>query len=392
MGSDRPSRFEVAIIGAGLVGLFTALRLHKQGIRRVAVFDRGRAGGLASPRAGGLIRRHYNHPLLVEMAQLGKEQYSRLGKECGRDIGYKIRGYLLVVRSAQLDLIESSLKMQQELGVDTGLLSSARLQAEFEEFKDLGQDSLLVHERDSAFADPPATSRGVVELVRSKGICLIEDSPVVEVVVSNGKVAGVETAERTYECGVVVNAAGAWSAGIAAGVGIDLPVQVRRLLQIVNVRAAANESVRTLSHEVADLYARHHHSGGMLIGGRHYFEEPMEPEDVPLIPVLSKARQLVSSFRSMATFSVGQIIDGWAGIDGDTPDFQPVLGPTPGIDGLYVATGFSGHGFKLAPIAGQLIAEHIRFGEYKTLDASPLEMTRFAKGELFELGHKQMGA
>lgn len=385
-------KFDAIIIGAGLVGLFTALHLRKLGVERIAVFDQNNAGGVASPRAGGLIRRHYNHPLLVELAQLGLEQYSKLSESTGNNVGFRRSGYLLVVKGERADLVESNVRMQRELGVDTSILSTSQLAAEFSEFRHLGNDVLTVHERDSAFADPPATVAAVVSAVRQQKVAIYEGTTVHSIQATNGQVTGVVTSAGDFAGEVVVNAAGAWGASVARAVGIDLPVEVKRLLQIIQVKSGPTNGLRSLSHESADLYARAHSPSSVLVGGRHYFGASVDPDSVKLLPVLEKAEQLHSSYGSMVQLELGQIMNGWAGIDGDTPDYQPILGPIPNISGFYCATGFSGHGFKLAPIAGQLVAEHITTGRYQTLDARPLGFERFAQGKLFELGHKQMGA
>lgn len=131
----------------------------------------------------------------------------------------------------------------------------------------------------------------------------------------------------------------------------------------------------------------------MLIGSRHYFHEQQDPDTVELFyppenmqATRERYSQLVPGIESAPAFQM------WAGIDGDSPDFQPILGTVPDLDGFYLAVGGSAHGFKLGPIIGKLMAELITAGQYQTMDVSALSIERFGRGETFPPGYKQMGA
>lgn len=392
--STEKQEVDVVIIGGGLVGLFTAHHLHKKGVRRIAVLEKGHAGGVASPRAGGLLRKHYNHPLLVEMAIHGDKQYAALQTASGYNIGYTQNGYLLVVSSEQTTLIERNIEMLRDLGVAISTLATVQLKREFPEFQNLGSDTIVAFERDSAFAHPPETVRALLAILQASDIKVHEGTPVTGIELKGGQVDTVITPRGAWKTQVVVNCAGAWGAHVGHMVGIELPIKIQRLLQIIELQHEPRQStpLKTLSHEKADLYARPNGDSHVLVGGRIYFDKAVEPDEVNLLVDNMKAEQLRASYQEMSTLNLGRSTNGWVGIDGDTTDYQPILGPVGTVPGYYLATGFSAHGFKLAPIAGQLIAEHISSGKYTTLDATPLGLERFEKGELFPRGYKQMGA
>lgn len=392
MGKDV-REVDAVIIGGGLMGMFSALALHDRGLRRIAVLDKGSIGGVASPRAAGMLRRHYHIPLLVEMATLGEEIYASFSKRYGQEIGYTKRGYLLAVAASHAGQTERDVAMQREHGVDIELMTAQQVEREFSEFRGLGDESVYAYERSCAFADPPATTRALASVLREKGVQLVEDEEVLHIELANGRVRGVETRRARWRTDTIVNCAGAWGGTIGTMAGLRLPVKVHRLLQIIEVETSTNtDELRILSHESADFYARAASAHRVLVGGRIPLPEPRDAESMLLVSDTSKAVELRSTYQSMRTAPLGQIVNSWAGIDGDTPDYQPVLGPHAEVEGLFSATGFSGHGFKLAPVVGQLIAEYVTGRALRLSAASALLAARFDRGELLPRGSKQMGA
>ena len=392
--ASKPKYVDAIVIGAGLVGLFAAYYLWEKGIKHIAVLEKGQAGGIASPRAGGLLRKHYNHPLLVEMAIHGNKQYASFREDFGYDIGYNQNGYLLAVDENKALSLEQNIAMQRGLGVEVELLSRTQLRDQFQEFRNLGEDALVAYEKDSAFVQASVTSMSMIEVVKRHGISVFEDTPAAEIELKNGNIYAVHTPKGEWRTDIVVNCAGAWGGIVGRMVGLELPLEVKRLLQIVEVRhnAVNSHTLTSLSHDKGDLYARPNGCSRILIGGRIYLDEPVQPDEVNLLVDRAKAEQLYQNYQAMTSLELKQITAGWVGIDGDTSDYQPIIGPVDKVGGYYTATGFSAHGFKLAPIAGLLVAEHIASGRYTTLDANPLNLNRFAKGELFSKGYKQMGA
>lgn len=350
--ADHEREAEIVIIGAGLLGLFVAYHLHKHGFSKIVIFDKGHGGGIASPRSGGLLRKHYNHPLLVRMAIHGDEQYSELSSVTGHDIGYTKNGYLLVVGAEKAGEVEKTVKLLRDLGVEIEVPSKSQAATSFPEFRNLGDDAFLAFEQNSAYARPPETIAALIDLNTKLGIKILEGTPVTGIDQKNGQVYGVETPYGTWKTETVVNCAGAWGASVGSFVGVDLPITVKRLLQIVEIQKQGNVRgvERTLSHDTADLYTRPNGDSRNLVGGRIYLKEATNPDSINLIANLDKVRELYESYKNMSTTSICQITNTWVGIDGDTTDYQPILGPINSVPGYYVATGFSAHGFKLGSV------------------------------------------
>jgi len=191
----------------------------------------------------------------------------------------------------------------------------------------------------------------------------------------------VATTAGTFEAPVVVDAAGPFSARVAAMLGVDLPVvPVRRHLLVTGpVRHLPRVIPMTIDADTGVLVRR---EGDRVLVA---YSNPDEPAGFntsfdPDFP-LRVAEPLESRFPSIAASGL-DIRKSWAGLYEVTPDHHSVVGAVPGVPGFFVCSGFSGHGVMHAPAAGVCMAELILDGKATSADIAPLSITRFAKGEL----------
>lgn len=393
---ETPSRADVVIVGAGIIGLSTAYYLRRMSDATVVVLDRGPIGGVASPRAAGSLRHHYSHPLLVEMAVKSHSIFREFADASSIDFGYVRNGYLLGVAEDDAEWLADNVNMVKSIGVDTGLIPLSKISSLHPYLEPKNWTGAIAYDRDSAHVQPPDFMRALTAAVADQGAVLLPGTAVEAIDTSNGAVGGVVTRdEHRIESSVVLNAAGAWAGSVASLAGTTIPVSVGRLLQIFELTPPFSIPVATptLSDGPLDLYTRVNPSNRLLVGARHYFDTPMNPDDVPLYPVHETVLDTRQRFERIVPDSKGlPVYRAWAGIDGDTPDYQPVIGEIDGISGLFVAAGFSGHGFKLGPVVGQGLAELIHGGQSTTFDIGMFDPKRFDRGELFPIGYKQMGA
>ena len=181
-------------------------------------------------------------------------------------------------------------------------------------------------------------------------------------------------------CDIAVNAAGPWAARVAEWAGIDLPVRPRRRSVYV-FDCRERPAGFPLTIDPSGLWFRP--EGAYTIcgmpspSGADPDEPPLELEHERCEPELWPALA-----RRVPAFAAVKLIGGWAGYyDYNTFDQNAVVGPTPGIDNLILANGFSGHGLQHAPAVGRGIAEWLTAGRYVSLDLSPLGYERIAKGQ-----------
>src|SRR5205807_9883631 len=196
----------------------------------------------------------------------------------------------------------------------------------------------------------------------------------------------VETNEGRYESRYLVLATGPWALQLSKGLGTPLPVQSCRT-QVALFRRPADFGRRGVVYGdfVQGIYFKPTH-GDMIHAGSLAGEEMQNPVDPdPYIEAedgtwLPQVRQRLS--RRYPAMHRGYGRGGFGALYGITPDWHPILDRLPGMEGLYCAVGFSGHGFKMSPVVGQIMAELIIDGQAMALDISPLRLGRFEENDL----------
>ncbi|WP_181782319.1 NAD(P)/FAD-dependent oxidoreductase, partial [Pseudonocardia pini] len=195
--------------------------------------------------------------------------------------------------------------------------------------------------------------------------------------------------------GTVVVAAGPWSVPLLAAHGVDLPITVHRE-QIVLIDPGAEVGpVPVFSDLVSLQYVRAESGGEILFGNSDLAElEPADPDHY--------SDQATEAFLDLTVDKVGtrfpgldkaSIASSYAGCYDVTPDFNPAISET-GIDGLIVAAGFSGHGFKISPSVGRLVADLVVDGRssHPDIPETDFRLSRFARGTLLRSPHPYVGA
>jgi sarcosine oxidase subunit beta len=205
------------------------------------------------------------------------------------------------------------------------------------------------------------------------------------------RVAGVETNEGRYDCKTVVLATGPWAAQLGREIGLELPVQACRT-QVALYRRPTDCGRRgpVYGDFVQGLYFKPTH-GEMIHAGSIAGEEVLDPVDPDRYNEaadgdwLPQVRQRLS--RRYPAMHRGYGRGGYGALYAITPDWHPILDRCPGREGVYCAVGFSGHGFKMSPIVGQLMTELILDGQARTLDITPLRLARFEQNEPIKTPH-----
>lgn len=213
------------------------------------------------------------------------------------------------------------------------------------------------------------------------GAAVRTGSPVGGIEVKDGKVTGVVSKDGRVATRTVVVVTGVWSKPLLATLGVDVPLECVRH-QVVTLRrpSEALPDHPTIGDVVNGLSARPDSAGLTLVG---VGEEPVPSPDgynqgVDWAAVEDSTKGLVARMLRLAG---AYYRGGWSGLFDVTPDWHPILGRVDGIEGLYLAVGFSGHGFKLSPMVGRTMAELIVKGE-TTIDVSMLGLERFRTGKL----------
>jgi sarcosine oxidase subunit beta len=372
------------IVGGGVIGASIAFHLARRRAGRVLLLEKSHLGAGSSGKSGAIIRQHYSNRLTAGMAQRSLRVFERFDDAVGGPPVFTHTGMVLIVNERDRAGLEANLAMQRELGIDVRLVSAQQL-ADIDRNARLAEDELAAFEAEAGYVEAVQVVASFAEAARREGADTRLGVEVKAVVVEGGRVAGVDTNEGRYASPCMILATGPWAAELAKGVGLRLPVQACRT-QVALYRRPPDFGRRGAVYGdfVQGLYFKPTH-GDMIHAGSLMGEElqdPVDPDDYNEAADgawLPGVRQRLS--RRYPAMHRGYGRGGYGALYGITPDWHPILDRLPGLEGGYCAVGFSGHGFKLSPVVGELMAELIVDGQATTLDITPLRLARFEEND-----------
>lgn len=305
----------------------------------------------------------------------------RFEEETGQAIDLRKCGYLfLLTRDEEIRKFRANVDLQNHLGIGTQWLSGDDVRRMVPQFA--AEDVLAgTYYGEDGLVDPHSVVNGYINAGRRLGVTALSEIEVIGIAVERGRIAGVETNQGTITCEVLVNAAGPWSSLISDMVGLPLPViPVKRQMLTTSPLPGIGEDFPFVIDFAQSLYF-HREGEGLLTGMSNPNQEPGFNETVDDEWELVHMRAAIERLPLLGSASR---VSGWAGLYEVTPDAHPIIGSIPDLEGYYVITGFSGHGFMHGPAAGLLLSEIIIDGRSTTLDISTLEFSRFVKGKEIE--------
>jgi sarcosine oxidase subunit beta len=376
---------DILIVGGGVMGTSIAWHLAKRRAGRVVLLEKAYLGAGSSGKSGAIIRQHYSNRLTAAMAQKSLRVFEHFEDVVGGPPVFTRCGMVIIVNEKDRSGLEENLALQQELGIDVRLVAPQVL-ADIDTNARLAEDEIAAYEAEAGYVEAVQVVASFAEAAREQGADIRLGVEVRSVVMQGGKVAGVETNEGRYQCRTVVLATGPWAAALGKDLGVRLPVQACRT-QVALYRRPPDFGRRGAVYGdfVQGLYFKPTH-GEMLHAGSlagEEIKEPVDPDDYNEAadgPWLPQVRQRLS--RRYPAMHRGYGRGGYGALYAITPDWHPILDRLPGAEGVYVAVGFSGHGFKMSPIVGQLMAEMIVDGQASTLDIRSLRYARFDENDL----------
>ncbi len=383
---------DVIVVGAGVVGCSLAFHLARANAR-VMVVDKGSICAGMSARSGALIRMHYTFAPEVELAWKSLSYFSNWCAIVGGDCGFVRTGFALVAGDDNAARVRLNVAMMKTIGVDVEVCDAAELR-KIDPSVNINDIALAAYEPQSGYADPVATTRSLAAAAEQRGAVFVLNSPVSEILVEGGRVSGIQDAGgRRFTAGAVCIAAGPWTDGLLAPLGVRIGIKAERA-QIAFFRREPAISHLAYIDCIAGSYFRPHGSDLTLAGLGEWrpetepnpdnFSETNDPEFV------DEVRRRLS--HRVPAMQAATYLQGHAGIYDVSPDSRAVLGKVPGIDGLYVAAGFSGTGFKTSPAVGAAMAELI-LNSRSTVDISPFCFDRILSGRLIRTENEYvMGA
>ena len=380
--------FDVAVIGGGVVGASTAFHLAKLGGARVVLLERGEICSGGTAKSCAIIRSHYSVPSNTALTLKSLEIFSDFAaavEDDEADCGFVNSGYLIVAGPGKFaENLSSNLAMQAGVGAETFAIDDKQA-LDLHPLLNLSDVVAIGYEPNSGYADPYLTTSGFIAAARKRGVDVRPGSRVTGIATEGGKATGVETTGGVVHADAVVSAVGPWTPDVVDGLGLDLGLEVSRHIvltfRVAEDYARTTPIVKDLTTE-NKMYFRPASGGVVLVGTGDHGDPVTGPdamdENVDDDFVLLQGGQIA---HRMPSFAEAELTASWIGPYDITPDWNPVLGPVPDIDGLHMAYGFSGHGFKLSPAVGKCLAQTV-LGQAPDVDIAPYRLGRFADGAL----------
>ncbi|GIK86477.1 MAG: oxidoreductase [Betaproteobacteria bacterium] len=380
--------YDLIVLGAGVIGCSTAWHAARLGAKRVLVIERNGIAEGTSSQSSGILRTHYSVPENVDLARRSYAAFAGLRDYLGdpeADCGLVVCGYLVVGDAgARSEAIRASLARQRALGIDAVEIDAAQAR---EILPLLRTDDLATfgYEAAAGHADPYLTATAFARAARRLGVAFHLGETVTDLAVDGARVTGVRTDRATYAAATTVCALNVWSNGLLGrATGLPIPLVAERH-EVIALQAQVPYLPRyPVLKDMASpsmLYARGYGTSQLLVSAG-LEGQPTSPDeqqaDVSLDVVADVGAQAA---HRLPAFETAGVASTWTGLYDVTPDWNPVLGPLPGWEGLVVAFGFSGHGFKLSPEVGRLLAQ-AALGLATDVPLAPYRYERFAEGAL----------
>ena len=381
-----PDRMDAVVIGGGALGASTAFHLAKLGMS-VALLDKAAIGSQTSARAAGLTGQIRSDEAMTRIAARAVRKIENFRAETGEEIVFFQPGSLKIARRPEHEeQLHAEVARGRALDLDVAMITAEEARGLMPYLRTEGVRAVM-HMRSDVYLEPAQIPTAYARACGRLGGTLLPNTRVDEIVTEAGAVAGVQTSRGEIRARVVVDAAGAWLRQVAALAGSSVKLIPTRHQLMVTVPLPDVRPEQPITRIIdANVYVRPE-KGGLMLGG--YEADPVQYdmaalpadfriEDVPLdLDVLRRLAESVEVqfpiFRNIA------LQEHRGGLPTMTADGRHVMGPAPGVDGLYVIGGCCVGGLSIAPALGELLAEWIVQGR-PSLNVSAMAPERLATG------------
>lgn len=368
---------DIVIIGGGVVGCSIAYNLAKLGAKNIILLEKNTLASGATGRCGAGIRQQFGTKMNCILARESIKIFENLSQELEYDIELNQGGYLILAYTEkEVNQFKKNIALEQSLNIKARFIT-------VEEAKEivppLNTEGILAATfcPTDGHANPFKTNFAYAEAAERLGVKIYTFTEVKEIETENHKIVAVNTDKGKVLTPIVVNAAGGYSGIIGKMVGVDIPVYSQRhqILITEPVDPLFRPMLMSFSR---NFYCQQTPHGSIIMG----FGDPNERKDGDIGSSWQFAQEMAQKMTAvLPLLKEVSMVRQWAGLYNVSPDAQPILSEHPQIGGFFMALGFSGHGFMLAPITSKLIAELI-LKERTSLPIDKLDIGRFERGEL----------
>jgi sarcosine oxidase subunit beta len=373
--------FDVIIIGGGIMGCSAALQLARRGTK-VALLEKDMIGAGPTGKSSSIIRQHYSNELTARMALYSLGIFQDFENRVGGECGFTRTGFVALAPKSDSHGLQANVELQRGVGIQTELISAEELQKLVPGL--VTSDIVLAAcEPESGYADPYLTVTSYAQAARIAGVTVLQETAVTGIDFSGDRVCGVQSTAGALSAPIVINASGAWAAQVASLAGIEVPIDSCRVQVAFFRRPAGYEAQHPVVADFINATYFRSETGQLTLVGLidpseaaaivdpDDFKEGLDDEFV-----MEAGGGFVSRYPAMEQ---SQLTGGFASLYAITPDWHPIIDEVPPGSGLYVCSGFSGHGFKLGPAVGQMMADLVTGESQPEFDPHQFRFGRFAE-------------
>ncbi|RWM24672.1 MAG: FAD-binding oxidoreductase [Mesorhizobium sp.] len=417
-----PASTDVVIVGGGIAGVSAALFLAEKGIRTV-VCEKGRFGGEQSSRNWGWVRQMGRDRAELPLAMESLRLWRQLEPRWGIDAGFRQTGIVYAFRAGEDEEgLASWIESAKQHQLPMRKLDRAAIQRLLPGIA--GDFHVAYHTADDGRAEPSKAVPAIAEAARKRGAVLVADCAVRSIERKAGKISAVITEKGEIGCSAAIVAGGVWSRLFLGNLGVTFP-QLKLLGTAMRIEAAAELPQMPVGG--SDFAFRKRIDGGYTLSRRNASLVPIVPDSfrflMQFLPTLKTSWRelrlrvgnqfiaelvmprrwsadaitpferfrtldpapnqrlnragLENTIRAFPAFQGASITHQWAGLIDATPDGVPVIAPIRSIPGLFISSGYSGHGFGIGPGAGRLMADIVA-GDNPVVDPAPFSFERLS--------------
>lgn len=374
-----PKTADVVVIGGGVMGASTAYHLARRGVKDIVLLEKEEFFGTgATGRCAGGVRYQFSTEVNIQLSLASLPMLERFEEEFEQAIDYNQVGYLMLLTNEKdRETFQRNVELQHSLGVMTEWLDGEEVRRRVPV---LNADDVIAatnYPKDGT-VDPNGVVMGYIGAAQRLGVCALTETMASGIIVESGKIAGVETPSGTIATPNVVNATGPWAGLIGQMAGVPIPITPLRRQWLTTTPIPELPDDFPFVIDFAKSLYFHPEGEGLLTGMSNPREEPGYSQNIDPDWELVHMEAAIERLPILARAGMSARL---AGLYENTPDAHPVYGATP-VDGFYVVSGFSGHGFMHGPISGVLMTEIILDGNASSVDVSMLDLARFEEGRL----------
>ncbi|EIW20513.1 MULTISPECIES: NAD(P)/FAD-dependent oxidoreductase [Pelosinus] len=371
---------DVVVIGGGVIGCSTAYNLAKLGAGKVVVLEKNYLASGATGRCGAGMRMQWGTETNCLLSRESVKMLSHLPEllNVDVDIEFTQNGYLMPAYSEKMaEQFKKNLVLQNSLNIPARWVTPEE-SLEIVPFLNTKGMFGATYCAEDGHCNPFKVTEAYAQAAKNLNVEIYTDTEVQGIITKNGKIISVRTNQGNIQTDTVVNAAGGYAKTVGRMVGVELPIFPERheILVTEPVEPTMGPMVMSFYH---NLYCQQSPHGSFIMGIGH----PNEPESYNIKSswqfLRDMAERLVEILPPLAGLNV---VRQWAGLYDMCPDRTPILGSSPALNRFFTAAGFSGHGFMISPITGQLMAEMV-VGKPTAFPIQMFDAGRFDRGELF---------